>query len=852
MIYRDYARWLYRYQKYNKASFYSEKALSLIQKNDSLNIQKYAYYLALYQEKEQKFTSSIANYEMSIAHKKDSRYTIFTYEKLGFLYTIIKQYHLALEYRELCIDYHRLNKNTQKLKLAYFYAADILSLMNDTIYYTKGKKYIAKADSLILETETTAREYYDIKTVAANLLNRRGSTNIPKAEEYLLDIIKKAEIEKDSFIITDSYFKLGNLHNETNQKKSLDYLDKALRYESNKFSSLTGRIHSDIGYTYIFHNNYKRSFEHQYKSLGIRLNKKSDHNIDYEDIAQYKDLAKLTVPLTRIAESHLKYYDEFKEEEHLQKSLAFFKLADLSIDKRQENIREFKSRLYWRELGSDLYNKALRACYLKNDLEQTFYYMEKNKMLVFIQDQSKEDYRKTLDIPATIFKRQDKLRNEITLLKEQLLKTGTTSSQAIKEKILASELNLKRIDDSLGLNNGNITPKRITLKDLKTSLHNDELRISYHVSSDDGYGLFSNKENGYLLYVTKDTTQLIEINELTALKKDVESLIASFKKPISDKDAIARQQSLSYSLYQRLFPTEELQQLITEKRVIISPDHFLSFLPFDALQTSLEDGDYLIKKSTISYAPSHTFLNTINDKAITKEHNVLAVAPVTYQDSTLFTLPSSKLEVENIQNYYNSTPLLEEEASKSNFIDHLKNASIVHLSTHAGVQPQDNEPWIAFKDEKLKTYEFNQIKNNADLVFLSACETNLGKVETGEGIMSLTRSFFYGGAKSIISTLWTIDDSSTSIIVNDFYKNLAEGNTKSRALRDAKLAYLSNSSLSEKSPYYWAAFTLLGNDTPLPNKQSNLMYYILGVLIVGAIVFYFIRKKKSSAEVKTS
>ena len=116
--------------------------------------------------------------------------------------------------------------------------------------------------------------------------------------------------------------------------------------------------------------------------------------------------------------------------------------------------------------------------------------------------------------------------------------------------------------------------------------------------------------------------------------------------------------------------------------------------------------------------------------------------------------------------------------------------------------------------------------------------------------MSLTRSFFYGGAQSIISTLWTIDDKSTTTIVNDFYKNLADGKTKSTALREAKLSYLSNSTLSEKSPYYWAAFTLLGNDTPLPNNKSNLIYYIIAFIFIGIIGFYFFRKK-SSTKVKT-
>jgi CHAT domain-containing protein len=103
-----------------------------------------------------------------------------------------------------------------------------------------------------------------------------------------------------------------------------------------------------------------------------------------------------------------------------------------------------------------------------------------------------------------------------------------------------------------------------------------------------------------------------------------------------------------------------------------------------------------------------------------------------------------------------------------------------------------------------------RLKMNADLVTLSACSTGLGKLVSGEGILGLTRAFFFSGARNVTVSLWNVNDSATAALMKSFYQNLNRGAPKSQALRQAKLALLRGKNSTWSQPYFWAAFVLVG------------------------------------------
>ena len=208
-------------------------------------------------------------------------------------------------------------------------------------------------------------------------------------------------------------------------------------------------------------------------------------------------------------------------------------------------------------------------------------------------------------------------------------------------------------------------------------------------------------------------------------------------------------------------------------------------------------------------------------------------------------LTRSKEEVGFGAAQFSATTFLYDTATKENFINNSLGSSIIHLASHSNASDTEN-PWIAFNDEKLTLDELYLTRNSADLVVLSACETSLGELNQGEGVMSLSRGFFNTGANSVLSTLWNVNDKSSSEIIIDFYKQLKKGKTKSEALRQAKLNYLDTHKLSELSPYYWASFVLIGDANSMSLPPNYTFYYILLlVTLIGSISFSIYKKRKN-------
>src|SRR6185369_2872901 len=113
-------------------------------------------------------------------------------------------------------------------------------------------------------------------------------------------------------------------------------------------------------------------------------------------------------------------------------------------------------------------------------------------------------------------------------------------------------------------------------------------------------------------------------------------------------------------------------------------------------------------------------------------------------------------------------------------------------------------------DGVLQSAEIMRLRLNADLVTLSSCQSGLGKILAGEGVMGMTRAFFYAGAQSLVVSLWSVNDAATAALMKRFYSNLKAGLRRDEALRQAKLALMKTPGSSWRHPYYWAPFVFLG------------------------------------------
>jgi len=290
------------------------------------------------------------------------------------------------------------------------------------------------------------------------------------------------------------------------------------------------------------------------------------------------------------------------------------------------------------------------------------------------------------------------------------------------------------------------------------------------------------------------------------------------------------------------------------ENLIIIPDGILYYLPFETLILDLKkkktSDNFLVSDYKISYAPSSSsllFLSRENEKDYLKDLLALGNPAYTWNGKSnkrnmipseilkevyqnegfdLTSLPYSEREVKGISKFFHKTKrdiYLNHTASEKTIKNlMLDDYQILHFACHAILDEKFpfRSALVLSKEDSLDEDGFLQVSEiynlrmTSNLVILSACQTGRGRLEKGEGILGLPRIFFYSGAKSVVSSLWKIDDKSTSIFMNHFYGFLSQGWNKSQSLRMAKLEMI-NSNYSH--PFYWAAFILNGDHSSKVN-----------------------------------
>jgi CHAT domain-containing protein len=207
-------------------------------------------------------------------------------------------------------------------------------------------------------------------------------------------------------------------------------------------------------------------------------------------------------------------------------------------------------------------------------------------------------------------------------------------------------------------------------------------------------------------------------------------------------------------------------------------------------------------------------------------------------------------EIEYANQVFSGSTWMNQEATKDNFINNLNSAGVIHLGLH-GLLNNDfpDQSGLVFHPKEgqeveeflLTSAEIYNLDINPAITILSACNSGAGKLNDGDGLRSIARSFIHAGSRSILMSLWEAPDVSTNQIIQGFYNNLEEGKTMSKALQDAKLNYIENAKPSFKHPKYWAHLVLVGNAPPL-GSDDKMLYYLLPVLILVIGLFYFKRR----------
>ncbi|BDD07554.1 CHAT domain-containing protein [Aureibacter tunicatorum] len=381
---------------------------------------------------------------------------------------------------------------------------------------------------------------------------------------------------------------------------------------------------------------------------------------------------------------------------------------------------------------------------------------------------------------------------------------------------------------------------------------------------------FTGKDHIYAQFITEDKHVFFKVDGNSQVFDNINQL----SKVLYTKEQKHgfKGDSISYKIYQSLLNPLE-KDIEDIENLVISPSGKLYYIPFDILVSKFtEDNNplYLAQTHNIQYAFS--LKSFMNKKANSKKkytHNILAMAPFVDQWSRSLPsqskldysieslkLPFSRREVSSIS----SAPLLAENATKSYFMDYADSSKIIHLATHAKVNPETpTNSYILFypnkglsSNNKLYTEEIKAMNlSNVKMATLTACQTGNGKLLMGEGVMSLARSFAYAGVPCLLMTLWNADDESTSYIVSNFYDYLKQGYSKSESLFLAKKDFRENDDfrLINKNPFYWANIQLLGDSEPLFERKRSFnsrsfVICIFTTILLVLFIYVFSKYRK--------
>jgi len=389
----------------------------------------------------------------------------------------------------------------------------------------------------------------------------------------------------------------------------------------------------------------------------------------------------------------------------------------------------------------------------------------------------------------------------------------------------------------------------------KVLLHSGQAIVSYFVGD----------ENVFVFVITTNDFQVITIKKdfpLEAWIEEFRNSIYNFNPAGTNLEFLNQKYAnIGYELYRILF--QPIEPMLTGKSVVIIPGGVLGYLPFEALLTKIPKSEddflhhpYLLNHYQISYCYSATLLREMEQKADRASEDFLAFAPKFGEPKSFLNLGTRQIqlpilehnqeEAQAIQTIMGGELLADSLASLQAFFDLAPDYSVLHLATHGFANDRWGEySFLAFTQTPssidtglLFVKDLYQMRLHSQMVVLSACNTGVGELQRGEGIISLARGFSYAGAASIITTLWQIDDQSTSQIMQYFYRNLKAGMTKDAALWQAKRTYLASCNNMRAHPLFWAAFVPIGNMEAL-NLGGAWTLWQWGLLLAGLFVLVF-------------
>ena len=562
---------------------------------------------------------------------------------------------------------------------------------------------------------------------------------------------------------------------------------------------------------------------------------------------------------------------------HYEAAAASFTLAINYLNKIRREYNDTESKLKLTEIAKVIFEGAI-ALHLDPKVDQpakAFAYAEQSRAFTLLEGVKHSKAMRIAKVPQDLLDQEYQLRGKIAKLERNYQRAKTPEKKAELLQIMQSEK--EQLTTLLNkLQRNKVYRKLMSFEAPKVkriqrkALGKGQTLVEYFAGEEKTY-VFVLPRQGKIKVLQLDIRRE-ELNQkidtfwssiyhygcdTLELRREAPHL-AGMKETVRKAWLKKKYLELGQELYAELF--QPIINLALGDRFVIVPDEGLSYLPFDALLQGPPEIDrfsfypYLGHNYTLSYAYSGNLLLEMRSIRRSRDNGILALAPsfdsrnLALTKSALSRLTNNQTEVRSICELFPNRCLqkLDTNATREVFLELVKEHafSIIHLSTHGKANDKNpNQSWISFTqrnrhlDESQLLYasDLYALPIQADLVVLSACETNKGRLRRGEGIMSFARGLSAAGVKSVLSTFWVIGESPSLLIMKDFYQQLNAGATKDVALQRARKNLMVHGDFSH--PYYWSAFVPIGQMSEV-SAGVSWRWLLLGIgILLGLFAF---------------
>ncbi len=577
------------------------------------------------------------------------------------------------------------------------------------------------------------------------------------------------------------------------------------------------------------------------------------------------------------ARIHWEMYRKQSSDHLLLANEAYTHLIDL-LNKFRSEFQEETSKEILAERYQHIFNDAIEVSYAlflqtQNEkyLHEAFRRCEYSSSFVLLEALRLSKAKRFAGIPEDLIEKETKIKTDITTYEK--LK-NEEEQKIIEQRDLTSlaryNSNIFDLKQQLNQLIAHFEENYPQYYQLKYDLSTIQIaEIQDIIDSDQAIlEYFVGEEAVFLFLIKKDQFQVKRLAKSYPLEEWVTALregIIRFQYPFNLPSEYHLDYTIAaFDLYQELImPVKE----DLPERLIIIPGSILAGIPFESFLMSppevthlYKNHAYLIRDYAVSYCYSSTLLKEMIDKRDDiAEESFIAFAPSFGTITRSFHLRSTRLtplvynipEAESVSaTLGRGTVISGRKATEDEFTNLSKKHQIIHLATHGKADDVDGDySFLAFSEvydtienEYLFTKDIYNVALRADMVTLSACETGIGELREGEGVISLARSFSYAGAGCINTTLWKVADDKALLMMELFYDEIQDGYPKDIANQRAKLNYLSLADHHDAHPFLWSPFITIGDTQAIHAQLGYHRWWWIG-LVLFSFGFYQWYKK---------